>query len=202
MRKIWVSGCAAIAASVVLVIPAEAQANASDTTKAKVPAAARNNPGISLDVIRSLPPELRNDPTLVVDPSYQIGDPIIRADGTPAAGQSPAAIAAAKTCGGTVVATGTGRWSGASVSNCAVAGSPGLYINISWEHAPAVESLGCLQGQKHTIDEHGDPITVWQSMGCGRSGSGHIFWGNVLAYPRVRAKSESIPAGFTASWRH
>jgi hypothetical protein len=202
MTKILVSACAAIAASLVLVIPAQAQASASGTTKAEVPAAAENNPGISLDVIRSLPAALRNDPTLVVDPSYRIGDPIIQADGTPAAGQSPAAMVAAASCGGTVVATGTGRWSGASVSNCAVAGSPGLYINISWERAPAVESLGCLQGQKHTIDEHGDPITVWQSMGCGRSGSGHIFWGNVLALPRVRAKSEQIPAGFAASWRH
>jgi hypothetical protein len=203
MRRNLVSECAVIAAiALVLVAPAGAQASARGETKAEIPAAAKNNPGISLDVIRSLPAELRNNRTLVVDPRYKIGAPIILPDGTPVAGQSAAAMAAAVTCGGTVVAPLTGSWSGASKSNCAVFGSPGYYLSYSWSRSPTTETLGCVQGQSHTFDDHGDPITVWKSLGCGIHGGASVFWGNVLAYPRVRAKTEQIPAGFVAAWRH
>ncbi|GAA4609746.1 hypothetical protein GCM10023107_93220 [Actinoplanes octamycinicus] len=169
---------------------------------AERPAAAKKNPGISLDVINSLPAELRNDPTLVVDSSYEIGTPIVRPDGTPVPGQSRAAMAAAAACGrrgGTVVAVGTGRWSGVSKSGCSILGRPGWVVGYSWARAQNVRSTGCVQG----LGFNARGQATWQAIGiCGTSGRRGVPWGNVLATPKVRARTAVIPLGFVATWRH
>ena len=165
-------------------------------TRLDVPAASTNNPHVALDVIRQLPPIIRDDPSVTIDPSYVPG-PIIYPDGTPVPGQSAEMEAAAATCGGTVFGTAGGVWGPVSQGNCSLFGSPGYAHRYNWQRAAFVFTQGCVRVRG--FNQAGE--STWYSSGCGTSGGATVPWGNILAMPQAQAYSQAVAAGFTANWQ-
>lgn len=145
------------------------------------------NPGISKEMLDSLPDVVKNS-SVTIDPSYKAGTPIVYLDGSPVPGQkSTAKVATASSCPayGTVVAPGTGAWSGAG--GCGVFGNPNCIQGYAWDASPQVYTKGCVQGRGFNSSK----TKTWYAIGCGLTGGGTVPWGNVLAMPAVRAQSLS-----------
>lgn len=120
------------------------------------------------------------------------------APGSPAAPASAAAPAKTR-CGGVVYATPFKR-SKAVNSNCGKLGSPGHVAVYSWGVNPNSDSgRACLEGWG--FDE-AHPKGGWFSLGCGKSGTAKVPWGNVAAVPKVRAQSLNVPLGTYVNWSH
>ena len=154
------------------------------------------NPGISQKVLDSLPAEVRAS-DVHIDASYQPGMVIIHPDGTPVAGQSAKLTALAASCGGIVNGPPfTMSWGLTSTGQCGVFGSPGYRRPYSWDTNLASFTTGCVQGRGFNSSQ----TQTWYTVGgCGSKGSGTVPWGNVLASPATRARSNGT-AGFTAQW--
>lgn len=154
------------------------------------------NPGLSQEVIDSLP-EVVLQSDVLVDDSYEPGMPIIYPDGTPVEGQSAATTFAAAFCGGTVYGP-PGTWGATSQGSCGVFGHPGYKRGYTWAAANvSIFTTGCVQGRGYNASQNAQ----WYSLSCGSIGSGTVPWGNVLAKPATRALSQGTPFGFTASWQ-
>ena len=102
-------------------------------------------------------------------------------------------------CGGTVYATPFKR-SEDMRSTCAVLGSPRAMVTYTWAVNEDSESArACLEGWGF---DAAHPKGGWFSLGCGRLGGARVPWGNIAAYPRVRAQSLNVPLGTYVEWSH
>ena len=77
-------------------------------------------------------------------------------------------------------------------------GSPGWRQGYSWIVQRGWSTSVCVQvwGFSATY-----PKGHWYGGGCGKSAITSAPWGNVLAVPRLRAKSFSLTGGFVI-WHH
>jgi len=184
--------------AVAAMVFATGPAFADDATKSEPTAVETANPGLSRQVLESLPPVVKAS-SVKIDSSYTPGTPIVYPDGTLVPGQSATMQAkAAASCGGRVVALGNGAWSPSSVSNCSVFGSPGWKVTYSWSRAFGVYTTGCVRAKAYNASG----TSYWVSAGCGTSSYVNAPWGNILGVPAVQAFSQGPPAGFTADWSH
>lgn len=111
--------------------------------------------------------------------------------------QNPAGIIPARTsvvCGGAVTAVPF-RWT-AATSNCGFFGYPGIQKGYRWWTAPGINASICVQGAGY--DSHRK--RQWYNLGCGKSGSGTVPWGNVAAPGALRVKNSVISFPIV-SWR-
>jgi hypothetical protein len=88
-------------------------------------------------------------------------------------------------------------WGGASVSNTATWGSRGYRQGYAWSVGVGSEAQVCVQGWGF---DSAHPHGGWFGLGCGSDGGGTVPWGNVLAMPKLRAKSYSF-LGTAVPWR-
>jgi hypothetical protein len=91
-----------------------------------------------------------------------------------------------------------GAWGVASSSGVGVFGHPGYRQGYSWSVQFGSETQVCMQAWGFNAAH---PRGAWFGAGCGSSGSTSVPWGNVLASPRMRAKSYTIFGAFVP-WRH
>jgi hypothetical protein len=171
-----------------------AQAQGSDGDK-QLPIAIAN-PGVSQEVIDSLPDVVKQS-DVHIDASYMPGMPIYYPDGTLVEGQSAEARAAAALCEN-LIAYGPpgGAWGAASVCGGGVFGSPGWQQGYAWAAIEGTFTSGCVLARGF----NSTGTQTWYSNGCGTSGGGLVPWGNVLASPAARALSYAYVAGFTVRW--
>jgi hypothetical protein len=90
-------------------------------------------------------------------------------------------------------------WGKTSVSNTAVFGYRGHREGYSWSVGVGSDTNVCVQGWGF---DAAHPRGGWFGLGCGSSGGGTVPWGNVLAMPKLRAKSYAIFMGAAVPWRH
>jgi hypothetical protein len=186
-----------LAATIGLVAMGSAQAAPAIVANAGQVPVARANPGVSQAVIDSLPAAVQAS-DVHIDSSYKPGMPIYRTDGTLVAGQGAAAMAAAAMCDQQAWGPPfTGTWGPASVCSGVVWGSPGWHQGYSWSTAIGVFTTGCVQARGYNSLQS----PTWYGVQCGTGGGGQVPWGNVLANPAARAKSNGGLAGFTVNWQ-
>lgn len=198
-RPLLISAALVLAASLSLGSSATASASPTD----KLPPAARNNPHISLDVIKSLPGTIQQDPDIYIDPSITPGMPLVYSDTlTPVPGQSPSATAAAADCGSQVAAPGTGLWYGPFRSNCGFIGGPGSTLTYRKYTDSSSNGDACWQGRGYNwLSPTNTYVEYWAGMGC-IDGSYTVNWGNVASVPAAKVQSIRIPAGFAGAFKH
>lgn len=162
---------------------------------------ARANPNVPAAVIAELP-EVVQQSTVMIDPEFIPGSPIVYPDGTPVEGQSESATRqaamAAYLCSGSAWGPPTAAWGPANVCGSAVFGSPGYTRGYRWSGSQGIASpKGCAQGRGF----NSSGAATWYGLGvCGQGATYPVPWGNVLANPAVRAKSMSPPVGITINW--
>lgn len=122
-------------------------------------------------------------------------------------GEMEGALAAGNSrmsCGGST--TGVyGSWSAPVESNCHVAGHNGYTEYYSWAVPFGTNQDGCGQGKGYYQGYNGSTFGVWMTyygLGCGTSGGATVPWGNVWAYPAVKAQSTIVVHVATLNWLH
>lgn len=188
-------GAAALIATTAVPASADPPADPEDRRNTAI---AKANPGMSDEVLNSLPSGLLHR-NIKVDRSYTPQTPVIYPDGTPVEGQSPVRTRDAQACGeGTVFGPGPGTdWGPISEGTCGVAGSEGFRATYTWDRVPEGYTTGCVDVRG--FDDAG--AQTWYGAGCGTSGANpDVPWGNVLGLAATRAKTTAPPAGFAANW--
>lgn len=86
-----------------------------------------------------------------------------------------------------------GKW-GAVSDECSYTSPPSNWkgkLKITWSAQPGTTQLACVQGR---MGKARNP-DKWQSLGCGKSGSGAIKWPkNTASNVEVRVKSQNLAA--------
>jgi hypothetical protein len=90
-------------------------------------------------------------------------------------------------------------WGAASNSNYGVFGHPGYHQPYTWRVAEGSSTNVCVEVYGFSATY---PRGHWYGGGCGESGFASAPWGNVLAVPKLRAKSYSIFTGGFVEWYH
>ncbi len=159
---------------------------------------AKANPGLSEDLIKSLPPAVQQS-DVIVDPNFKPGTPIYYPDGRLVEGQNPNVVnsAMAAACSLTVTALPGGAWGTPSECSVGIFGHAGYYRAYSW--AATSDTQGCIQVRGTYFET--TPEMHWYAAGCGYFNSVSVYWGNVLMSPATRALSQSLATGWIADWQ-
>lgn len=171
----------------------------------KVWAIEKANPGISEEVLQSLPDVVKDSDVQIAD-DFVPNTPIYYPDGTLVPGQSTAAIARAAACSENVSSAIYNEW-GAVITSChSIFGSPGLKVTYAWQATSDSIGIVRVQGFQMITPQPGRYDPYWKSNGR-NTGSEVIkitvTWGNVLA--NLKAQGKSLTAGpvvFSAHFWH
>jgi hypothetical protein len=197
MRPLRLLAQIALAGVLAMGAAGSAQAQGSDGD-AQLPVTVAN-PGVSQEVINSLPPVVQQSDVHIAA-SFVAGTPIYYPNGTLVEGQSAAGAARAATafavCNLSAWGPPGGNWGGASVCTAAVWGSPGATQGYNWARGFGCFTTGVVQVRGY----NSSGTETWYSAGSGTSGGGNVPWGNILSVPAARALSYGYLAGFTADW--
>ncbi|OII11700.1 hypothetical protein BIU97_07490 [Curtobacterium sp. MCBA15_009] len=99
-------------------------------------------------------------------------------------------------CGGVAWAPpGAVTWGPESRGKCGLAGFPGYKAGYAFAIAPGSNAHACVQGLGYSSGKG-----KWYSVGCGSSGRTTVSWGNVLAYQKGKARSQTGLGGFMKWW--
>lgn len=162
---------------------------------------AERNPALSLELLASLPPVVQQSTTVTIDPELEPGTPLIYTDGTVVPGQSEDAIEAAATCGGTAWGPPGGAWGAASTSGCGVWGYDSTArVSYRWWLSQAAFTTAQVQGWGYNSAKTGG----WYGVGSGSNNyvGTTVPWGEVIAVPKLRARTLAVVAGVTVQWAH
>ncbi|WP_175411691.1 hypothetical protein [Streptomyces sp. TRM64462] len=115
---------------------------------------------------------------------------------TPAGAAETASTGTAVTMGARALCSGTAtgipyKW-GKTSKSCSYTSPSGSwrgYIKVSWSVQAGTNQSACVQGR---MAQARDPKPKWQSIGCGKSGSGKVSWPkNTASMLEIRVKSMS-----------
>ncbi len=91
-----------------------------------------------------------------------------------------------------------GAWGPASTTGVGVFGHPGYKQGYAWNVQDGSVTQVCVQAWGFNAAH---PTGKWFAAGCGTAGNVAIPWGNVLAAPKLRARSYTGFGAFVP-WRH
>lgn len=126
------------------------------------------------------------NPPVVID-EISTGDPIV----------SPRSIytRGSYACGSVAYAPPGFSYGALSQGRCGIFGYPGAYVGYTWNVAAGSDTQVCASGLSFTTA--GSPSYV--GLGCGSNGAKNVYWGNVLAYQKLKAMSLTI-TGAAVPW--
>lgn len=95
-------------------------------------------------------------------------------------------------CGNTAYAPPGYAYGALSQGRCGIFGYPGAVIGYTWKVADGSDTQVCASGLAFTTS--GSPSYV--GLGCGSNGAKNVYWGNVLAYQKLKAMSITLTGGY------
>ncbi len=161
----------------------------------------RANPGLSEEVVRSLPEIVKNS-NVKVAPDFVAGTPIAYPNGELVPGQSAKTVAAALACTEQVYSAASGYWGPVAISCTSIFGSPGYEVVYKWQATTgdvATKGVVRVRGFSSGTTEY------WKSNGQNIGYETRfitVTWGNVLANLKAQAYKVSGGFAFTAHFWH
>lgn len=168
---------------------------------------AKANPGISSEVIKSLPAWLQQRSDIRIDPSLRADVPLVFSDGTVVPGQSASKARAASSCQKTMVAPAGWDWQ-------TITGSCG-YIGLTdketitynvWRDTYS-SGDACFQALGNKQVSTTKPplklnlvwVSTWYGAGCS-TGNKTVLWGKVAGMPQMKVKSTLPGVGWAGGF--